>query len=88
MELENLKMHLDELNESWEDIEHNVKQIVEDIDHENYEQCMEKYVKDMRVLSHKLEEFQEQKQTYTTYTQHSLTRKIKSFEAKLLEIWD
>lgn len=42
----------------------------------------------LQVFSHKLEEFQEEQEHFTTYSQPILSRKVKNYEDLLIELWN
>ena len=85
---EDLKMHMVDLDRIWEDIEGNLPQIIEEVDHINYENCMNEYRKTTIFCRHKLDEYEEGMEGFTTYNQADLNRKITIFEDQLLEPWN
>ena len=85
--LDHLRTHMQEISEAWNDIEANVQEIVEKVDQVNYESCMKTYNNSLQVFSHKLEEFQEEQKRFTSYSQPTLSYKVKTFEDQLIDLW-
>ena len=53
---DDLKVHMDDLNEAWDDIEDTLQDIVEHVDNNSYQECMRVYCNSLKLFSHKLEE--------------------------------
>ena len=79
---------MDDINDAWEDIEGNVVQIVEEVERNNYEQCMNVYRNNIAIAYHKLEEYKEQENKFTTYDGKELQNKLELFEKQLMELWN
>lgn len=48
---------------------------------------MKTYGNSLQLFSHKMEEFQEEQERYTTYIESDLSRKVRVFEQQLIDLW-
>lgn len=85
---DNLRLHVEELGEVWEDIEANIRQIVEQVDQPSYDGCMNTYRNSLQLFRHKLEEYSEEEQHFTTYVPQDLQAKLELFQQQLMELWE
>jgi hypothetical protein len=87
MHYSNLGLHLEDLDEAWEDIEDTFQEVVEKIDPQSFEDGMRTYRNTLSVFRHKLEEFEDVFTQLTTYDEAALTDKLRTAEASVLELW-
>ena len=74
-----LKVHLDDVNSAWTDINENMRDIVENVDQQSFEICMKDYRQDVEIFSQKIDEYSEVMNP-TTYQPRQLSQKVAVFE--------
>lgn len=57
MQFSHLELHMEDLNEAWEDIEETFHDVLEKIDPQSFEEGMRAYRNTLNVFRHKIEEF-------------------------------
>ena len=88
MYYENLKMHMDDLNEAWNDIEQTIQDVVERVDASDYQEGIRAYRNTLNIFKHKIEEYEDNISNFTTYEPKTLENKVKAFENNLMDIWE
>jgi hypothetical protein len=64
-----------------------MQDVIEKIEASSYDEGMRTYKNTLNIFRHKIEEFEDGFEDFTTYDQRSLGTKVKKFEDKLLELW-
>ena len=52
-----LRGHVDDVNSAWTDINENIRDIVDNVDQQNFEACMKDYRQDVDVFNQKIDEY-------------------------------
>lgn len=63
-----------------EDIETNIPSIVNDIEEESFNKCIEEYRQKLNMFNHSVEEKEENLKLVTNYEEEQLRKKVEDFE--------
>ena len=70
-----------------EDIQTNIPSIVNDIEEESFNKCIEEYRQKLNMFNHSVEEKEDNLKLVTSYQEDQLKRKVEDFETAMKELW-
>lgn len=87
MQFSHLELHMEDLNEAWQDIEETFHDVMEKIDPQSFEEGMRAYHNTLNVFRHKIEEFDDGTLPLTNFNSAILSEKFRNAEESLHAIW-
>lgn len=86
MQFSHLELHMEDLNEAWEDIEETFHDVLEKIDPQSFEEGMRAYRNTLNVFRHKIEEFDDGTLPLTNLNSAILSEKLRKADESLRAI--